>query len=372
MESALGVWHTIQGRGSVADVQRCLRPDEALISYFMGESQSWMWAITRGSVEAFRLPGHREIVSIATRFRAGIEDGIASDGANVQLYAMLFGSLGANIQAKKDWLLSLDQGLFDVPFAAMGPAHSPLILSHSLRSIFGAGLLGGERVPVASTRFVAAGDAIYNSADPRWRGPRPSNTTQFPRLVNTGPEVMATSRAWTPDQRPTILMGDRFNRGALDEALQADAGVVHIAAHVVRHQTDGNEVMIGLGLGKDGTPDFLTSSDVAMKSLRVGLVALNGCSSGSGAEFPGAGLVGMTRSWLVAGATAVAANYWPVPDDRGDLFQHMYGFIAANRKQGITAQMAARALQSAQVAAWRSSKGQHPRHWAGVFLSTRS
>jgi CHAT domain-containing protein len=303
-----------------------------------------------------------------------VENGTPAAGANTQLYAMLFGSLGSNIQSKKDWLLSLDQGLFDIPFAALGPDNAPLILFHSLRSIFGAGLLGSAQAPVTSAGFVGAGDAIYNSADPRWQGPRPANTTQFARLVATGPEVRATARAWTLDQKPTLLLGERFNRVSLDRVLQTPSGLVHIAAHVVRHQTDAREVMIGIGLGRDGAPDFLTPADIAAKSLRVGLVTLNGCASGTGAELPGAGLIGMTRAWLVAGATAVAATYWPVPDDRGELFVHMYGDIAGDSKPAITAVKAARALRAAQVAAWRSGKQQQgkPKRWAAVFLSTKS
>jgi CHAT domain-containing protein len=193
-------------------------------------------------------------------------------------------------------------------------------------------------------------------------------------LVNTGPEVTATARAWTPDPKPTLLFGDTFNRNALERELRSEAAVVHIAAHVVRHPTEAKEVMIGLGLGRDGTPDFLTRSDVAARNVRVGLVTVNGCASGTGADLPGAGLVGMTRSWLVAGATAVAATYWPVPDEPGALFIGMYTDIAKQGKAGITAVTAARALRAAQVAAWRAGrqKGTSNRGWTAVFLSTKS
>ena len=329
-EASLGLKQAPEGKGRVEDVQRSLGADEALISFSTGESQSWMWAVTRSSVKAYAIKGRREIAPIAKRYRNSIENGLPAAGANTQLYAMLFGDLDSTIQGKQDWLLSLDQGLFDVPFAALGPENAPLILFHSLRSIFGAGLLGRTRVPVSSARFVGAGDAIYNSADPRWRGPRAARTTEFARLINTGPEVLATARAWAADAKPTILLGGAFNRDALDRQLREETGVVHIAAHVVRHNTDAKEVMIGLGLGRDGAPDFLTRSDVAAKNLRVGLVTLNGCASGAGAELPGAGLMGMTRSWLVAGATAVAATYWPVADDPGELFVNMYSDIAVH------------------------------------------
>jgi CHAT domain-containing protein len=372
VEADLGLQHAPEGKRRLEDVQRSLSADEALISFATGDSQSWMWAITRSSVKAYAIAGIREIVPIVKRYRDILENGTSASQAGTQLYSILFGALDASIQTKKDWLLSLDHGLYDIPFAALGPDEAPLILFHSLRNIVGAGLFRRTQPPVVAFRFVGAGDAIYNSADPRWRGPRAVNTTEFARLVNTGPEVLATARAWNSDRKPTILLGGAFNREALDRELHADAGVVHIAAHVVRHNTDSKEVMVGLGLGRDGAPDFLTRSDVAAKNFRVGLVTLNGCASGSGAELPGAGLVGMTRSWLLAGATAVAATYWPVADDSGHLFVDMYSEMARS-KSGMTAVKAARALRSAQVAAWRA-RGQRgaSRAWAAVFLSTKS
>ncbi|HYP09346.1 MAG TPA: CHAT domain-containing tetratricopeptide repeat protein [Bryobacteraceae bacterium] len=369
VEAKLGLKTASAQRRPLPEVQRTLGSSEALISFSIGEAESWMWAVTRHSFEAFRLPGRAAIAPVAERYRASVETGGPPAGSDTELYATLFGQLGSDVQSKKDWLLSLDDGLYSIPFAALGSEKTPLILFHSVRSIFGAGLVTGKIPAVLNSRFMGAGDAIYNSADPRWTGPRLPNTTEFARLVNTGYEVKAVAAAWKHDPRPELLFGDRFKREHLDRLLRSEAAVCHIAGHVVQHETDKNEVMIGLGLGSDGRPDFLTPADIASKSLRVGLVTVNGCASGTGAELPGAGLVGLTRAWLVGGAHAVAATYWPLPDDRGDLFVRMYTEIAAQRP-GVTAAKAARALREAQVAAWRS--GAKPRHWAAVFLSSKN
>jgi CHAT domain-containing protein len=128
--------------------------------------------------------------------------------------------------------------------------------------------------------------------------------------------------------------------------------------------------MIGFGLTTQGSADFLTPADISSQPLRVGLVSINGCASGGGTSLPGAGLVGHTRAWLLSGATAVAATYWPVHDDRGDLFARMYREIARSPDRKITPAKAAKTLQEAQLAAWRSNTARsRPSYWAAVFVA---
>lgn len=369
IETSLGLAAAEDSSANVQDIQKRLGPDEALISFHTGQDKSYVWAITRDSFEAKTLDGLQTISPIAKRYRKSIENGPVDTDASTRLYAMLFGSMTPVIEQKRDWMLSLDQGLYDIPYAALGPARSPLIVQHSLRTIPGAALLNRPGSPFESTDFVGAGDAIYNSADPRWSGPRNSGTSQFARLVGTREEVMAVSKAWKADSKPALLFGTSFNRASLEQAFRVEPAIVHIAAHVVTGVSDASNVMIGIGLAKDGQAEFLTPQDIAARRARLGLVTINGCASGGGADLPGAGLVGLTRAWLLGGATAVAATYWPVDDGRGELFARMYGDIAL-AGNAITASTSARALQAAQVAAFRSAGPQSaPGYWAAVFLA---
>jgi CHAT domain-containing protein len=83
--------------------------------------------------------------------------------------------------------------------------------------------------------------------------------------------------------------------------------------------------------------------------------------------------MGLTRAWLISGATAVAATYWPINDDRGDLFSRMYADIANSSASGITAAKVAEALQAAQISALRSGTARsRPSNWAAVFIAGKS
>ena len=73
----------------------------------------------------------------------------------------------------------LDPDLFGTPFAALvsgGEPNAPvyLIERHSVRIVSGAALWsGGQRRDPPAGGFVGVGDAVYNTADARWRGPSP-------------------------------------------------------------------------------------------------------------------------------------------------------------------------------------------------------
>ena len=89
------------------------------------------------------------------------------------MYQTLFGALEPGYRTKSRWLLSLDEGLFELPFAALvagGEPDSPIYLieRHAVRTISSAALWSGStgqrRMEGA---FVGVGDAIYNTADAR-------------------------------------------------------------------------------------------------------------------------------------------------------------------------------------------------------------
>ena len=79
---------------------------------------------------------------------------------------MLFGPLSSRIQSKAGWLLSLDQGLYAIPYAALGPSKTPLILFHSIRAIPGATLLNRPAAIIKGSQFVGQG-----TRSTTWRTP---------------------------------------------------------------------------------------------------------------------------------------------------------------------------------------------------------
>jgi CHAT domain-containing protein len=89
---------------------------------------------------------------------------------------------------------------------------------------------------------------------------------------------------------------------------------------------------------------------------------MTGCESGEGEIQAGAGLLGLTRAWQMAGARAVIATGWPVSDTNGELFAAFYRHLRDVPP--------AEALRRSQVemiysGTWRSAPG----YWASYQVS---
>jgi len=120
-------------------------------------------------------------------------------------------------------------------------------------------------------------------------------------------------------------------------------------------------------------PELLTKEGISALRVPGTLVVLSGCASQQGENLPSAGLIGLSRAWLLAGASAVIVSAWPTPDDSGKFFSTFYShFQAQNSACTNLAQRAAIALQETQLemqrsAGYRSS----PSFWAAYSLISK-
>jgi CHAT domain-containing protein len=129
--------------------------------------------------------------------------------------------------------------------------------------------------------------------------------------------------------------------------------------------------MLALSLQDDRTVELVGETDIASMSARVGLVVLNGCSSGRGVALPGVGLMGMTRAWLAAGANTVIATRWPAPDqDSGALFAELYRRHLHDRSALARWSDLLRDAQLTQLRA--GGRRAQPAAWASYFSVERN
>jgi CHAT domain-containing protein len=374
---------------SLPRYRKLLSPDEALLSFHIGRTESFLWVITSTSFEIHTLPGRDRISSKIARLRAAVQDGSAEHvQLGSELYGILFGGLTANVLHRAHWILILDDPLFQVPFAALvtgsnfsvGPHY--LVEKHSVRVLPSARMMEENSSAPSTGRFVAVGDPIFNTADARWPGPRPARRRLLPfflsagpmdppqlnRLAGAGTEIRISARAWDPTgSNSSVLEGMAANRRAVMDELPRSPDVLHFATHVVETNRSSDSAAISLSLDQAGEPEMLTPAELSQWRYPLGLVTLSACNSGSGKAYPGAGLFGLTRAWLLAGARAVMATQWPVTDDSGEFFRPFYTNL---RSSGVVSSRAvAHALRAAQLDMLRSrSWRSQPRYWAAFFV----
>jgi CHAT domain-containing protein len=146
-------------------------------------------------------------------------------------------------------------------------------------------------------------------------------------------------------------------------ALEARPSVVHFATHVLQRPERSADAMIALSVSNAGEDQLLGPAEIGAWNVDTGLIVLSGCGSGAAMARPGAGLMGMTRAWLMAGARAVVATEWSTPDDVGVFFGRFY-----RRLQRSASTDPAEALQAAQIETLRSGDWRsQPGFWAAYF-----
>jgi CHAT domain-containing protein len=217
--------------------------------------------------------------------------------------------------------------------------------------------------------FLGVGDPVYNQADSRWQGGiswRPAKG-QLQRLVGSREEVESSAESWVKGGgTATVLEGSQARRGGFLRGLERRPAVIHLATHVLFPSPSREQGLIAFGLGDSpaatGAPEFISTSEIAGLRVPGALVVMTGCATGTGEAHEGAGLLGLTRAWLMAGASTVISTAWPVEDNSGGMFARFYYHLRNHS--------AAEALQLSQREVAHSRTGRlAPASWASYQVT---
>jgi CHAT domain-containing protein len=395
--AASNTGENFRSQSSLIHFQEGLGDSDLILSFHLGESESYLWAVGRSTLTLHRLPPAEQLRREVIDFGEAVREGRAgAKQGGEQLYAELFGNLSRQESAKQHWLLSVEDALFELPFSALvterkGCTVTYLVEDHSLQIVPGV-IAAGQTRPVSKRPFsdrqpwvgqplfrqawfLGVGDPIYNTADARWRpaigahrgfslfAPTADGRTQFNRLVGSAAEVDVSARSWSNGSSTTVLLkGADAQREGFLAMLDRAPSVVHLATHVLPHFGRRGEALIVFGLGAGSEAEFLNTSEVAALHVPGSLIVMTGCETGKGETRAGAGLLGLTRAWLLAGAGSVLSTGWAVKDSNGEIFASFY--------RNLRDASAAEALRRSQVemigsGTWRAA----PAYWASYQVT---
>jgi len=121
-----------------------------------------------------------------------------------------------------------------------------------------------------------------------------------------------------------VQIGELLNQVALlgSEATESrvmqqmsQARIIHLATHGLLDDVEGLGVPGAIALTPTpGTDGLLTANEILNLDLNAELVVLSACDTGRG-RITGDGVLGLSRSFISAGATSVIVSLWAVPDD---------------------------------------------------------
>ena len=302
----------------VAEIRsRVLSSDQVLLEYLVGDSTSMLFLLRPDALRAFSLSwGERELGPEVAAFRAAIATNTEDAQVLAQkLYSRVLEPATADLPEGTRLLVVPDGSLFQLPFAALRNGAHFLVERHALAYAPSASVLD----PQLDTRnkrtkkslFLAIGNpASYRTREllaeardgTRWRfGELPYAEEEARRIAALFP-------------KSTLLLG----REATEEEVKriiGEARQVHFATHAIASEEE--PMLSGLVLAEDENPaedGFLQVHEILKLPLHADLVALSACNTGLGHFAGGEGVLGLTRSFLYAGARSVLISLWEVAD----------------------------------------------------------
>jgi CHAT domain-containing protein/tetratricopeptide (TPR) repeat protein len=335
----------------IAQLQRDLGPETALVEYFMLDQELLAFIVTNERVElVHRLAREEQVEETLEQFR-------------FQIGALRYGS--GQLRAHLDQL------------ALRARHHLGRLYTLLLRPI--EPQLGTRRLIVVPHRalhyvpFHALHDGTAYVIERREVGYAPSATVlrycqARPRQPLDHAVLLGLADEQTPHVRDelaalaplfpttTVLLDGQATLAAL-HAWAASADVLHLACHG-QFRPD-NPLFSSLRLA-DG---WLTVRDAYSLELNCGLVTLSACETGTSAVAPGDELIGLARGFFSAGAPSLLVSLWMVDDEStAALMTSFYTRLRAGHRP-------AAALRGAQCELLRDHS--HPFFWSPFVLLGR-
>jgi len=357
----------------IAQVQKLLKPDEALLRYLVMKNYIYLWAVTRDQTKWQRVRlGSKALEKQVSELRRGLDFGNAQDPKSKRakgdgppfnlktaydLYHNLLGPVEELLKGKKHLLIVPSGALTSLPFHLLvtqepekafasyaGLRKTPWLVKRYAHTVLPAvsslrALRVFSKTARAKKSFIGYGDPIFHkSGTPAakrlaqarevstyFRGVRADLdvlSRSLPQLPDTANELKAIAKTLGVG-KAQIVLGQDATEAAVKKARLSDYRIIHFATHGlvagdVAKLGGRAEPALALSLPNKATDlddGLLTASEVAQLKLNADWVILSACDTAAGNK-PGAeALSGLARSFFYAGARSMLVSHWPVASD---------------------------------------------------------
>jgi len=306
--------------------------------------------------------------------------------------ALIIEPLG-NLPPAKRLLIVAPGSLQQVSFAALRNHSNPLVARYDIVHAPSASIVAAVRRMndrrVQAPRVLAVfADPVFDVSDPRVtvhpatapaadapgqdrtpfaRAVRSvaSNTTTLPRLPFTRREADAIA-AFAPASSTLKATDFAASLGQVTKPSLGDYRILHFATHgLLDTRTPELSGLVFSLVTDQGRPQdgFLRLTDISRLRLNADVAVLSGCDTGRGRSVDGEGVIGLTRSFVIAGARRVVASLWEVDDlATAEFMKRFYREMLERHRPPATAL----AIAQRQMAA--SDRWSAPYFWAGFVM----
>jgi CHAT domain-containing protein/tetratricopeptide (TPR) repeat protein len=353
-----------------------------LLFYWLGDKESYLWAIMPEKTAFTKLPAEKGIAARVARYNKAIQNQAIQDvrdpaetanADGLALYAALIAPARSAMRARRPVIVLTDGALSElnfetllVPGAAGEKAHY-LVEDNTLLSAPSLDLLAhgeADKGDVAAKSLLLIGNPAAADVD-------------FPPLPLFGMEMTRVAGHFSAGDEK-VFAGALATPVAYEAADPGKYAYIHFVSHATASRTSpldsaiilSNPAAPGSGVASDqGSPVSaykLYAREIVAHPLEARLVTISACYGSGTRAYTGEGLVGLSWAFLRAGARQVVAALWEVTDDSTPrLMDALYKGIADGEKP-------AEALREAKLAMLHSgTKFEQPFYWAPFQIYSR-
>jgi len=361
----------------------------AIIEFFLGEEESFVFLITKEDFILRSLPSRASIENslraylktLSTYPNRKFQGGLAAK----RLYNDFLCSFEETISPFVEHLIIVPDGvLYYLPFEALiseakgtHPKQKYLIELYRISYAPSASslvFLVNKKTEVKALKLLlAVGDPDYSAALPHCSKQEESygdtlrevylnNGFDFSSLPHTKDEVLQISR-YFPRDKVDICMAGGAREDVIKKKSLKDYRIIHFACHGFQDERFPLRSALVLSLSDNVQEDgFLQVREIHELRLNADLVVLSACQTGRGKLENGEGVMGLPRVFFYAGAKSTISTLWKINDrSTSELMRYFYRYLSNGGDK-------AQALRLAKLKMIKSNFS-HPFFWAGFVLN---
>lgn len=349
---------------TVADLQKLLKSNEAIVSYFIAEHAGKMFQFEITS-KKFRM--HEKTLPAGyERLMKGFMNGIyyrdfdTYHKSSSELKNVLWP------ETKAPTVIIIPSGrMSTLPLEALHGSKQKLNPDDNFQNAdylaneraisyeFSASLFAQKRKQKASGTL----PSIFLCAPVKF--PKKDNLNELPGSES---EIKAIAGLF-PNTSKEVLMYADANEGKIKAGDINRYNYLHFATHGVVDEAEPelSRIFLNENSSDDG---HLFAGEIYNLNLNADLAVLSACQTGLGKYSKGEGVIGLSRALVYAGARNLVVSFWSVADEStSELMTDFYATLLKNQDKGF-----AYALQQAKAKMIGSKKFSDPYYWAPFVL----
>ena len=282
-----------------------------LLEYTLGEKDSWLWIATPTQFKLVQLPAKADIAAKVADYRKAIlnaDDVLATrNAAGLALYDSLIAPVQAMIPPQAHVFVLPDGILNELNFETLLVSKPQphfwiddvtVENADSLRLLNSFANHGASKKPAS---LLLIGDPVAPAG-------------KFNDLLNAPQEVSAVANHFPADHR-VVLTREQASPRAFRESHPERFTYIDFVAHGTASRLEPLESAVVLSGNPGHSEDYrLLARDIIHIPLHADLVTISTCYGSGSREYAGEGLLGLSWSFLRAGAHSVVGALWEVSD----------------------------------------------------------